>query len=228
MKKINYQLKNKNNSIKYRQFIHDDRSIIRSICCETGNQGYSIDNFFSDKELFADLVSSYYTDFESESTWVAEYQNQVIGYLTGCLDTYKYNRFMKYKVIPKSIFKSLFRKAFWSLKTWVILKSYFKFLFSTQSNHDLNFDQFSAHFHINIIKSFRHQGIGNKLINIFLEYSRSKNISGIYVSTFSDNAKACLFFQKMGFKLHSNQLFFLSYVKQNQCKTKSIYTHFIK
>src|SRR5262245_4028051 len=40
-----------------------------------------------DRESFADLITRYYTDREPESIFVAERDGDVLGYLTGCVDS---------------------------------------------------------------------------------------------------------------------------------------------
>ena len=60
-----------------------DREAVRRLCCETGFLGKSIDPVFEDRELFADYLTSYYTDCEPESSLVIEMDGVVKGYLLG-------------------------------------------------------------------------------------------------------------------------------------------------
>ncbi len=62
----------------------EDRTAIRQICADTGFLGKPIDPVFEDRELFADYLTSYYTDSEPQSTLVCEIDGVVKGYLTGC------------------------------------------------------------------------------------------------------------------------------------------------
>jgi hypothetical protein len=41
-----------------------DRDAVRRLCCETGYLGKAIDPVFEDRELFADYLTSFYTDWE--------------------------------------------------------------------------------------------------------------------------------------------------------------------
>ena len=76
-------------SIHIRPYSHGDRESIRHICCETGFSGDPVDLLFQDRDVFADFLTRYYTDWEPESTFILEDDGQVVGYLTGCL-RYKY------------------------------------------------------------------------------------------------------------------------------------------
>ena len=55
----------------FRKYRPSDRAAVRRLCCETGFIGNPIDPVFEDRELFADFLTAYYTDFEPESAFVA-------------------------------------------------------------------------------------------------------------------------------------------------------------
>src|SRR5260221_5385756 len=60
-----------------------DRARIRTLCCETGFLGNPIDPVFEDRELFADYLTAYYTDWEPESAFVLLVNGEIRGYLLG-------------------------------------------------------------------------------------------------------------------------------------------------
>src|SRR3954464_3696784 len=60
-----------------------DRARVRELCCETGFLGKPIDPVFEDRELFADYLTGYYTDWEPESAWVLVVNGDIRGYLMG-------------------------------------------------------------------------------------------------------------------------------------------------
>src|SRR2546423_9551679 len=66
-----------------RKYCARDREIVRHLCCETGFLGNPIDPVFEDRELFADFLTGYYTDWEPESAFVLEVGGVVKGYLLG-------------------------------------------------------------------------------------------------------------------------------------------------
>ena len=53
-----------------RKFQPADRARVRELCCETGFLGKPIDPVFEDRELFADYLTAYYTDWEPQSSFV--------------------------------------------------------------------------------------------------------------------------------------------------------------
>lgn len=71
------------NIFTVRPYESRDREAVRFLCCETGFLGKPIDPVFEDRELFADYLTSYYTDHEPESCFVLEIEGVVKGYLLG-------------------------------------------------------------------------------------------------------------------------------------------------
>ncbi|MEO6846214.1 MAG: GNAT family acetyltransferase [Chthoniobacterales bacterium] len=69
--------------VKIRPYEPRDREVVRRLCCETGFLGKAIDVVFEDRELFADYLTTYYTDFEPESCFVMEVDGVIKGYLLG-------------------------------------------------------------------------------------------------------------------------------------------------
>src|SRR5213595_1290141 len=66
-----------------RSYQASDRGAVRKLCCETGFLGDPIDPVFQDRELFADFLTTYYTDHEPESSFVLEIDGEIRGYLLG-------------------------------------------------------------------------------------------------------------------------------------------------
>src|SRR5205814_4704743 len=56
-----------------------DRIAVRKLCCATGFLGAPIDPVFQDRELFADFLTTYYTDHEPESSFVLEVDGEIRG-----------------------------------------------------------------------------------------------------------------------------------------------------
>lgn len=70
--------------IEIRAYCPGDRQAVRDLCCNTGYLGKPIDPIFEDRELFADYLTSYYTDVEPESCFVVVLEGEIKGYLIGC------------------------------------------------------------------------------------------------------------------------------------------------
>lgn len=66
-----------------RGFRPGDRAAVRRLCCQTGFLGEPIDPVYEDHELFADFLTTYYTDHEPQSSFVLEVDGELMGYLLG-------------------------------------------------------------------------------------------------------------------------------------------------
>lgn len=66
-----------------RSFRPSDRAAVRRLCCQTGFLGEPIDPVYEDHELFADFLTTYYTDHEPQSSFVLEVDGELKGYLLG-------------------------------------------------------------------------------------------------------------------------------------------------
>ncbi len=84
-----------------------DRAAVRQICADTADAGQPVESFFPDREVFADLLTNYYTQFEPQSTFIADNDGEVVGYLTGCLDTKRFLSTMKWRIVPVSFRQSV-------------------------------------------------------------------------------------------------------------------------
>ena len=65
-----------------------------------------IENFFPDREVAADLLTKYYTDYEPESTFVALGDGRLIGYINGCMDNRRYGLVMFWLLMPALLVKA--------------------------------------------------------------------------------------------------------------------------
>ncbi len=78
-----------------RRYQASDEEAVRAICYATGFLGESADRWLDlNRRLFTDLWLCYYLYHEPESTFVAEVDGRVVGYVTGCRDSKRRDRYM--------------------------------------------------------------------------------------------------------------------------------------
>lgn len=180
-----------------------DRAAVREICCDTADKGRPVERFFHDRELFADLLTRYYTDYESRSLWVAKANGRVVGYLTGCLDTARYQRIFRWRILPGVILRALARGILLRRETWRLIQAAVMTWRRGGFRRKVRMHSYPAHLHINIRTEFRGHHVGQWLIEQFLEQVRARGLRGIHLVTRGDNQTACRFFERMGFQLLS-------------------------
>lgn len=182
-----------------RPYEPSDRQDVRHICNETGYLGNPIGPYFSDRELFADLHSLYYTDVESASSFVVEDDGRVIGYLLGCLDSDRYRAWVKKELEPSIIGQAFRRGVLWRPGTAPLA---WRFLFDwiRERRRIADTDHcHPAHLHINLLPEGRGRGYGKKLMQSYFKLLQTHGIGGVFLETTSENVKAVEFFSSLGF-----------------------------
>jgi len=185
-------------SMKIRNYQIKDRDAIRKISLESVFWGENRAYIFDD-EILADILTIYFTDYEPLSCFVAVKVNQVIGYIMGAQDIRKMRRLMKYKIVPRLIYKALGRRQLLRRNSLILLKniisSYLKGEFISPDFSK----EYPATLHINIRAEYRRQNLGSLLVDYFLDFLKRKNIRGIHFGVMSERAKD--FFIKLNFNI---------------------------
>ncbi len=194
-----------------RPYEEKDREIVRKICCDTAFMGEDVTVFFDDREVFADFAISYYTDYEPQSSFVAEIENRVIGYICGCCDTRRYYQIFNSRILPKTIIRSLARGIFLRRKTINFISNTINSLMKGEFKRPYMTEDYPAHLHINVESPSRHLGAGRMLMNKFLEYLNEKKVSAVHLVSISKVGQP--FFSKLGFDvLYSQKITYFDYL----------------
>jgi ribosomal protein S18 acetylase RimI-like enzyme len=178
-----------------RPYRPEDREAVRRLCCDTGDIGSPADSFFPDRELFSDMITSYYTDREPESLWIAEKQGRVVGYLTGCMDDRRAAWVSALSVFPKAVWGAVRRGTV--VKPWflrLVLANLFLHREKTQTSAARR-----GHVHINLAPEARGAGAGRALWEAFLSAASKAGVAEIGAAVRADNAGGRRFFEAMGF-----------------------------
>ncbi len=186
-----------------------DRDAIRRVNYETSFL-HQPRKFFDDREVVADALTRYYTDFEPGSCFVAEAEGQVIGYVIGTLDIVKMRREYGSKILWPLFFKAAARGIFLNRKTYAFfyhsLKSYLKGEFKVPDFSQ----QYPSTFHVNVLDGFRGQRVGNRLILRAVQFIHEQHVIGVQFSTMSNEPTA--FFVSLGFHvIYQSRRTFLKY-----------------
>ena len=179
-------------SINVRRYEPRDRVAVREICCDTADGGEPVEQFFPDREVFADVLTRYYTDFAPEASWVAEQDGRVIGYLTGCYDTRRFLRTMAARIVPVAVLKALAHGSLWH-------RFVRQNLHLPASQRRQLLANYPALFHLNLRVDHRGQGTGRQLLEKFREQACQAGVTGILAGVSETNAAGRKFFERAGF-----------------------------
>ena len=183
-----------------------DRTGLRQICADTADSGLAIERFFPDREVFADLLTNYYTEFEPQSTFVADNGGEVVGYLTGCLNSKRFLRVMTWRIAPAILVKALSRGTFWHPQSVRLFRANLGLWLKNVFRRGWKLHDYPAHLHINLREGARGQRIGSQLVSAFFEHARRAGVRGVHAGVSAENLRACRFFEGLGFtELHREQ-----------------------
>lgn len=189
----------KGEAARIRPYETRDREAVRTICCDTADRGEPLENFFPDREVFADLLTAYYTDYEPESGWVGELGAEVVGYITGCLDTRRFIRIMAFRIVPRTLIKGICHEVMKYPQAKQFVRSNLG-LWLRGPKKSVNLDEYPSHLHINLKHGARAKGLGRELITRFLEQAKAAGSCGVHANVREDSDRARKFFEDLGFQ----------------------------
>ncbi len=182
-----------------RRYKDQDRSFIRNIAWDTAFIGDSASIFFSSKDILADFLTSYFTDYEPESCFVAEHGGKVVGYLIGAKSVRKLNRIFQLKILLRLLGRFIFKGVLFKKKDTVFILNCLMSLLRQEFKMPDFLNDYPATLHINLDKDWRNLHAGSRLISAYLDYLTEEQIKGVHLATMSSNAAE--FFKKQGFVL---------------------------
>jgi hypothetical protein len=171
------------NKVRIRPYCATDRRAIRTLCCETGFFGNPVDSVFQDRELFADLFTNAYLDYEPDWALVADVDGRVIGYLLGSVSPHFDWALMRsgFRAVVKMVFRLLTGRYAQHPRSarfvrWLLLKG-----FGEQPKHPAN----AAHLHWDLDRGFRGRGICMRLWEVYESRLRRAGMRRCYGAFFS-------------------------------------------
>jgi hypothetical protein len=183
--------------LEIRKFQPADRERVRELCCETGFLGNPIDPVFEDRELFADYLSAYYTDWEPESSFVLLVNSDIRGYLLGSrrpLRQQLYNLYNNVALFLRGISRyPRYNRASKKFVHWILRQAWREVPAAPRR---------TAHFHINLLADARSVSSTRALTDSYLKYLHEKGEKRVFgqMVVFEDR-RGTKMFERYGFKV---------------------------
>ena len=187
------------NNINIRAYKAEDRVSLRALSCDVADRGGPIENFFPDRDVAADMLTQYYTDYEPRSSFVALCDHRLVGYINGCMDNRRYGLVMFWLLVPSLLIKGFKRGIFFRPEILELLRGALKnwrriFIWRKKS-----FTSHQGHLHIGIADGFRGQQMGRNLVNALVGHAAGLGIAELAASVHGANKAAGDFFEAQGF-----------------------------
>jgi len=182
-----------------RPYRREDRDAIRAICADTGFLGKPIDPVFEDRELFADYLTSYYTDAEPESTFVCELDGEVKGYVMGSRFPRRKESFEK-RMLPGLVVRGLWRN--FTRPYNAASRRYIRWILTQARKENPFTPPDMPHFHFNIRPEGRSVPVTRELVDMFLNYLVACGEKQVYgqIVTY-DSRRGDRMFARYGFRV---------------------------
>ncbi|HEX4639133.1 MAG TPA: hypothetical protein VH170_06580, partial [Chthoniobacterales bacterium] len=153
------------NSFTIRSYRKSDRDAVRRLCCQTGFLGMPIDPVYQDRQLFADFLTAYYTDWEPESSFVIEKGGEIRGYLLGSRKPLR-NQLYSFWQNVSLFLKALTRYFRYSENSrrfilWILMNGWREVPAAPRR---------VPHFHINLLPDARKMSTTRALMSAYLSY----------------------------------------------------------
>lgn len=180
-----------------RSYQPSDREAVRRLCCQTGFLGEPIDPVYEDRELFADFLTTYYTDHEPESSWVIEKDGELHGYLLGSRRPLLNQVYSFYQNIVLFL-RALLRYRRYNERSrrfvrWLLMNGWREV--PAAPHH-------TPHFHINLLPEARKMSTTRSLLSAYFTYLHKAGERQVYgqIVTF-ESRRGEKMFERYGFKV---------------------------
>ncbi len=184
------------NNFNIRPYHTSDLTSLYKICLLTGNSGKDATKLLSDPDLMGHLYAAPYALFEPEVCFVITNNNKPCGYIIGTKDSQKFYEKCEKDWFP--ILRNRYPIAGESDKSFnsVIIKR-------LHEGHKVKdeLSNYPAHLHINLLPETQGQGLGWKIINLFVDKLRELNVSALHLEVGKTNLGAIKFYEKLGFHI---------------------------
>ena len=185
------------NSFTIRSYRAAGRDAVRRLCCNTGFLGAPIDPVYEDRELFADFLTTYYTDWEPESSFVIEIDGEIRGYLLGSrkpLRNQLYSFWQNVSLFLKALTRCFrYHAASRRFVLWILMNGWREVPAAPRR---------IPHFHINLLADARKMSTTRALISAYLSYLYRCGEKYVYgqIVTF-ESRRGEQMFERYGFKV---------------------------
>ncbi|PKF63106.1 GNAT family N-acetyltransferase [Psychromonas sp. psych-6C06] len=181
-------------SFEIRPYHPDDLDALYRICLQTGDSGKDATDLVEDTKLLGHYYMAPYVNFEPEICFVVVHNQALCGYIIGCKSSSSFA--LK---CEKSWFPDL-RLQYISPETSDLsYDARLKRLIHIGYQPRVEYVDYPAHLHINLLPATQGHGIGRKLITTFLKHLKALQISGVHLEVSRSNASAISFYEKLGF-----------------------------
>ncbi|MFE7742080.1 GNAT family N-acetyltransferase [Nocardia sp. NPDC057455] len=187
--------------MEIRGFTDSDRDALRALFVRAG-AGSPTESLWGHPESEAAIYLEPYMDLESESLFVAESGGELVGYLTGCVDSAAFpseseridQAIRRHRLIFRRGPAGFFARSIADVAGAAIRRA--------PTAGDFHDERRPSHLHINVAPEARGTGAADRLMVRWFERLAETRSPGCHLQTLTENVRAVRFFERMGFTAH--------------------------
>lgn len=172
-----------------------DLPALYEICHLTGDSGRDASPVISDRSLLGHYFAAPYLVHDPSWCWVAADDDGVAGYLVTTPDSRTFAAWMNSDWLPavRSQYPVRDTASLTPAEAWI------RRIIHEPATFPDFVDEYPAHLHIDFLPRAQGQGLGPKLLALFLERLRQQGVPGFHLGVGLANTKAQAFYAKQGF-----------------------------
>jgi len=162
-------------------FSIEDRALVRDLCCDAAWEGRPLEEWLPiPHSLFADLFTSYYTDQEPQSSFVARVDGEFAGYVLTCLNSRSYEQAWRLKVLLPAALRIITGRHRIGVGAVIpLLHLGLAYLKCNPSKVPLS--KYPGHLHINIVDRYRRwPQVSRALLHRAIDHFLQNDVTGIH------------------------------------------------
>jgi GNAT superfamily N-acetyltransferase len=184
-----------------RAFTDRDRPGLRRLFARAG-EGAPTESLWGHEDSEADVYLTPYMDLEPDSLFIAWVGEEMVGYLTGCLDGTAMPSesarmdaaIRKHRLVLRRRPAAFFARSLLDMAICTLRRQ--------PTAGELDDPRWPSHLHMNVLPEARGSGVGAALMHRWLDRVREHGSPGCYLQTLVENTGAVRFFARMGFEPH--------------------------
>ena len=171
--------------MKIRPYTKKDFRYVQDVCMATSK--FAEEDTPTNRAALTAMYCDYYLDNQADYCFVAVDDDDItIGYIISVVDLDEYEEKMTEEYLP------LVRK--------VSSGDYFRFIAETKVAERYVRGGYTAHFHVNVLEQYQHQGLGTQLVEALENKLREMFVEGAYAICGQKNKAARAFYEKLGYE----------------------------
>ncbi len=173
--------------VNIRPYRETDKYFVQRVCLQTVNDNVVFEGLNRvNAEFFLALYNDYYTENEPENCFVCTNENdEAVGYIICAENVKRWRRVFMKEYLPRIRHRKLGDRLNGVGEVVV---------------HSIFARKYPAHLHIDILKEYRGNGTGTRLMDALVAHLKEKGVRGVQLCVDGKNVRGIKFYNRYGFK----------------------------